>query len=133
MLHAKYAAVLAALAVAAPASAQSFVGEWIATAKTVQGEIAERLIVTKTDAGYAIAVEQVTELPPELPRAGPGVDIVLDGDKFSYKRVVTFPGGSLDVFYDGVVSGNSFAAQVEIDGVPGLTPYNGVRVKPAAE
>lgn len=132
MFSAKYAAASAALILAAPVSAQSFLGEWVATAKTAQGDISERLIVTKTDEGYAIAVEEVTALPPELPRAGPGVDIVLDGDKFSYKRVVTFPGGSLEVFYDGVVSGNGFTGQVEIDTVPGITPYNGVRVtKPA--
>jgi hypothetical protein len=129
MQQVKYAAVLAALVLAAPAFAQSFVGEWVATAKTAQGDFSEKLIVTKTAEGYAIAVEPISELPAGTPAAGPGVDVALEGDKFSYKRVVTFPGGSLEVFYDGVVAGNSFTGQVEIDGLPTPMPYQGVRAK----
>ncbi len=133
MHHAKYAAALAVSIMAAPAAAQSLVGEWVATAKTSQGDFAEKLSVSRTGETYAIAVEQISELPPGVPAAGPGIEVVLDGDKFSYKRVVSFPGGSVDVFYDGVVSGDSFAGLVEIDGIPGTTPYSGVRVKPAAQ
>jgi hypothetical protein len=56
------------------------------------------------------------------PQAGPGTDIVIDGDKFSYKRSM----GDLVITYSGVVSGNTFTGQVQIGDFK--VPYNGVRV-----
>jgi hypothetical protein len=43
----------------------------------------------------------VVPVPDGTPKAGPGTDIVLDGDKFSYKRTVKAPDGSLVITYLG--------------------------------
>jgi hypothetical protein len=60
---------------------------------TLGGNVSETLTVTKTAAGYAIKAELVVPPPEGTPQAGPGADIVLDGDKFSYKRTMTTPEG----------------------------------------
>ena len=112
-------------ALAAPAFGQSFVGEWTATATTPGGDIAETITVTKTDGGYAVIAKLV--VPTGNPEAGPGEEIVLDGDNFSYKRKLSFPGGELVLTYTGVVSGNSFTGTAEMGGFK--VPYNGVRSK----
>jgi hypothetical protein len=54
--------------------------------------------------------------------AGPGVDIVLSGDNFPYKRKI----GELVITYTGVVAGNTFTGTVDIGGYK--LPYTGVRV-----
>jgi hypothetical protein len=53
---------------------------------------------------------------------------VLDGDKFSYKRTVKTPDGSLVITYPGTVSGDRFTGTVNLGGFA-ETPYNGVRIK----
>jgi hypothetical protein len=106
---------------AAPAFGQSFVGEWTATATTGGGEIAETITVVKTADGYAITAKLV--VPTGGPEAGPGEEIVLDGDNFSYKRRI----GDLVFIYTGVVSGDTFTGTAEIAGFK--VPYNGVRNK----
>ena len=118
---------LAAPAFAAPAAAQSLVGEWTATAQAPTGDVSETLKVVKTDAGLAITGKLVG-VPDGTPEAGPATDIVLDGDKFSYKRTVTTPDGSLVITYTGVVSGDTFTGTVDLGGL-GQAPYKGVRVK----
>ena len=110
-------------ALAAPAFGQSFVGEWTATATTAGGDIAETITVVKTDDGYAITAKLV--VPTGAPEAGPGEEIVLDGDNFSYKRKLSFPGGEVVLTYTGVVSGDTFTATAELGGFK--VPYNGVR------
>lgn len=118
--------ILAAAALAAPASAQSFLGTWTATATTPQGAFSEELTATKTDDGYAITVLPIDQLPEGTPEAGPGVDIELEGDKFSYKRKVPLPDGTeLAVVYTGTVTGDTFTGQVDLAGY--VMPYNGVR------
>ncbi len=112
-------------AFATPALAQSFVGEWTATAHTQGGDSAETLSVTKTSGGYAVSGKPLVE-PPDGIRAGPGADVVLDGNNFSYKRVVTIPNGSIEVTYKGVVSGDTFSGTAELGGTG--VPYTGVRV-----
>ena len=79
---------------AVPAQAPSFLGEWTATAATPAGEVSETLAVVKTDSGYAITAKPAVPAPEGSPEAGPGTDIVLDGDKFSYKRSITTPEGT---------------------------------------
>jgi hypothetical protein len=106
---------------AAPAFGQSFVGEWTATATTAGGEIAETITVLKTADGYAITAKLV--VPTGAPEAGPGEEIVLDGDNFSYKRKV----GDLVFTYTGVVAGDTFTGTAEIAGFK--VPYNGVRIR----
>ena len=118
----------AALSFAAPASAQSFVGEWKATAKTRGGEVSEMLTVTESDDGYSITARPVIEPPAGTPQAGPGTEIVLDGDKFSFRRVIELPNDSLNINYSGVVDGDTFSGTVEIEGIPDTVPYTGVRV-----
>lgn len=117
-------AVLAAT-FAAPAFGQSFVGEWTATAKTPGGDIAESITVVRTDDGYSVIAKLV--VPTGNPEAGPGEDIVLDGDNFSYKRRLSFPGGEVVLTYVGTVSGDTFTGTADIGGFK--VPYDGVRVK----
>jgi hypothetical protein len=63
----------------------------------------------KIDNGFAITAKRVGAWP-EGPEAGPGTDIVLDGDRYSYKRSVTTPDGTLEISYSGIVSGDTFTA-----------------------
>ena len=82
-------------AYAVPAFGQSFVGQWTATAVTQGGNVSETLTVVKTADGYEIKAELVVPGPEGTPQAGPGREIDLDGNKFSYKRTLTTPDGSL--------------------------------------
>ena len=111
-----------------PAFGQSFVGEWTATAHTLGGEVSEKLTVVKTAKGYEIKPELVVPPPEGTPTAGPGTDIVLDGNKFSYKRTLTTPDGSLVITYTGTVSGDTFTGTVNLGGFA-EAPYTGVRIK----
>ena len=112
---------------AVPAQAPSFLGEWTATASTPGGDVSETVTALKTDKGYAITVKPVVPPPEGSPEAGPGTDIVLDGDKFSYKRLLITPGGTLVITYAGVVSANTFTGTAELGGFE--VPYSGVRIK----
>ncbi|MEJ1966695.1 MAG: hypothetical protein WDO56_36200 [Gammaproteobacteria bacterium] len=114
------------MALAAPAFSQSFIGEWTATADAPGGKVSETLNVVKTADGYAITAKLVG-VPEGTPEAGPGTDIVLDGDRFSYKRTFSMPGGSLVITYAGVVSGDAFTGTVEMG--PAKVVYSGVRIK----
>jgi hypothetical protein len=119
--------VLALLApvLATEARAQSFLGQWTATAGTPGGGVSETVTAVKTNKGYAITAKLVA--PEEgAPEAGPVTVIVLDGDRFSYKRSIPTPGGPL-VIYAGVVSGDTFTGTVDLGGF--AVPYTGVRVK----
>ena len=117
---------LVAPALATPAQAQSFLGEWTATAETPAGGVSETLTVVKTDKGFTITAKLVA--PEEgTPEAGPGTDIVLEGDRFSYKRSIPTPGGPLVITYAGVVSGDTFTGTVDMGGFQ--APYTGVRIK----
>ena len=116
------------VALATPVFGQSFLGRWTATAKTPGGDVSETLTVVKTDDGYTITAKLVEVVLPEgVPEAGPGTDIVLDGDKFSYKRTVTMPEGTLEITYTGVVSRDTFTGTVDLGGFA-QAPYNGVRI-----
>ena len=118
--------VLVAVLFAAPAFGQSFVGEWTATAKTPGGEVKEAISVVKTADGYAVTAKLIG-VPEGTPTAGPGTDIVLDGDRFSYKRILSTPDGDLVFTYSGVVSGDTFKGMADVGGFQ--VPYNGVRTK----
>jgi hypothetical protein len=120
------AAVLAA-AFAVPASAQSFVGTWTATATAPDGPISEELTVTKTADGYSVTAKLLTEQPPGMPQAGPATDIKIEGDSFSYKRTIELPDQRLEINYSGTVSGDTFTGQGDVGGFS--VPYNGVRKK----
>jgi hypothetical protein len=114
---------------AAPESSPSFIGEWTATAHAPGGDGSEIVKVVKTRDGYAITAKLIGTAAEEgLPEAGPGEDIVLEGDRFSYKRTLTTPGGTLVITYTGVVSGDTFTGTVDM-GVLGSVPYTGVRIK----
>ena len=119
--------LLVAAALSTPAFAQSFVGDWKATAHVAGGaDASESVHVTKTGDAYAVTAKLI-DAAPGAPEAGPGTDIVIDGDKFSYHRTVTTPNGGLDIKYSGVVTGDTFDGQVELLG--GKIPYTGVRIK----
>lgn len=126
MRAAALSVVLAATAFAAPASAQSFVGEWRATATVPDGEISETLTVAKTAEGYSVTAKDVQPPPGEGMEAGPGLEVKLEGDSFSYKRIVNSPNGPLEIVYNGTVSGDSFTGTGEIMGFS--VPYTGVRL-----
>ncbi len=118
--------VLAA-ALSTPALAQSFVGDWKATAHVAGGaEASETVHAVKTGDGYAVSAKLIDPAPGTL-EAGPGADIVMDGDKFSYHRTVTTPNGGLEIKYSGVVTGDTFAGEVDLLG--NKIPYTGVRIK----
>jgi hypothetical protein len=119
--------VLLAPVFAVEARAQSFLGEWTATASTQAGDVSETLSVVKTATGYAITAKLIG-VPEGTPTAGAATDIVLDGDRFSYKRAVTTPDGTLVITYTGVVSGDTFTGTAEMGGFA-EAPYTGVRVK----
>jgi hypothetical protein len=85
--------------------------------------VSETLSVVRTDTGYAITAKLTVPGPEGSPEAGPGTDIVLDGDTFSYKRSL----GALVITYAGVVSGNTFTGTAEVGEF--RVPYTGVRVK----
>lgn len=120
----RIAAVLAFVllaGLAAPAFGQSLVGTWTATAESPGGKVSETITCVKTNDGFAITAKLVG-VPEGTPEAGPGTDIVLNGDSFSYKRSV----GDLVFSYSGVVSGNTFTGTAQIGEFK--VPYNGVRV-----
>jgi hypothetical protein len=125
MRYAGLALVLAAATLATPASAQSFLGRWTATAVAPGGAVSEELTATRTEQGYAVTVQPIGELPPDLPRAGPPVEIVLEGDSFSFKRVVDIPDMEIVAVYKGTVSDDTFTGTVEVAGF--VVPYTGLR------
>ena len=116
--------ILLAAALATPAFGQAFLGEWTATAHTQGGDSAEALSVTKSGDGYAVSGKPVVE-PPEGYKAGPGKDVVLDGNAFSYKRVLTIPNSTIEITYKGVVTGDTFTGTAALAGTE--VPYTGVR------
>ena len=125
-INAAWILVVVAIGVGAPAFGQSFLGDWTATATTPAGETSETLSVTKTAGGYAVTAKLVG-VPEGTPTAGPGTDIVLDGDRFSYKRVLSIPDGELVFTYSGTVSGDKFTGTARVGEFE--VPYNGVRTK----
>ena len=124
-------AFVSLMALAAPAFSQSFVGEWTATAETANGKVSETVKVVKTADRFVITAKLDVPPPQGTPEAGPGTDIVLDGDHFSYKRTVMTPGGSLVITYTGTVSGDTFTGIADLGF--GQVPYNGVRIKHSGE
>jgi hypothetical protein len=119
---------LVGTALAAEATSPSFVGEWTATAEAPTGNVSENVTVVKAGEGYAINAKLVVPDPNGSPEAGPGTEVVLNGDSFSYKRTLVLPQGSIVITYTGVVSGDTFTGTVDIGGFAKV-PYNGVRIK----
>jgi hypothetical protein len=115
-----------AAAFAAPPTDLAFVGKWTATASSPGGDSIETLTVVKAGNGFALTAKAAVP-PPEGVVVSPGVDIVLEGSKFSYKRTVTTPGGIIVISYTGVVSGDTFTGTAELGGTK--IPYTGVRIK----
>lgn len=115
--------LIAVAGLASPAFGQSFVGEWTATATTPGGDVSETVKVVRIVGGYEITAKAVVPPTPDTPEAGPGTDIVIDGDRFSYKRSL---GDALVFTYVGVVSGDTFTGTVKLGEFE--LPYNGVRV-----
>ncbi len=107
---------------AAPAFGQSFVGTWTATADSPAGKVSETVTVREDQRRLMRSRRSSSACPEGTPEAGPGTDIVLNGDSFSYKRSV----GDLVFTYSGVVSGNTFTGTAQVGEYK--VPYNGVRV-----
>jgi hypothetical protein len=125
MRSARLALLLFAATLATPASAQTFLGKWIATATTPGGAVSEEVTASRTEQGYLIDVRPIGELPPGLPTAQQPIEIVLDGDSFAYTRVVDIPDMEIVVTYKGTVSGETFTGTAEVGGIQ--VPYTGVR------
>ena len=125
MRSARLALLVAALTIATPASAQSFLGTWTATAVAPGGAVSEEVTATRTEQGYRITVRPIGERPEGLPEAGPGIEIVLEGDGFAYKRRVDIPDMEIVVTYVGTVEGDKFTGTAEVGGFS--VPYVGVR------
>ncbi len=113
------------MALGAPAFGQSLVGKWTATAASPGGNSSETLTVVKAANGFAITGMPTTP-PPEGVTVSAGLDIVMDGNHFSYKRTVTTPGGIFVITYSGVVSGDTFTGTADIGGTK--VTYTGVRI-----
>jgi hypothetical protein len=129
MRIASLSVLIAAALIAAPASAQSFLGQWSITAKPPQGPEAHEMVwATKTGDTYALTAKLVGDVVPGTPEAGQGYDIVLDGDKFTYKRNVAFGGDTVVITYSGKVSGESFTGTINLGGFE--IPFEGVRAIP---
>ena len=107
-------------AFATPAFAQSFLGDWTATAKAPSGDTSEVIKVTKTADGYALTGQA------PVATVSAGKDVMLDGNNFSFKRSLTIQGNALEIDYKGVVSGDTFAGRATVAGMD--IPYSGVRV-----
>jgi hypothetical protein len=111
---------------AATPADQPFLGKWTATASSPGGNTSEILTVVKVANGVTITGKSDMP-PPEGVTVSAGIDIVLDGSHFSYKRTITAPGGILVISYSGVVSGDTFTGTADIGG--SKVPYTGVRIK----
>src|SRR6185503_17642003 len=98
-------------------------GEWTATADSPAGKVSETVTVVQTKDGYTITA-QLVGAPEGAPQAGPGTDIVVNGNSFSYKRTVGTGSDKLVITYTGVVSGDTFTGTAEL-GTFGKVPYNG--------
>ncbi|MEJ0098322.1 MAG: hypothetical protein WDO12_00660 [Pseudomonadota bacterium] len=103
-----------------------FVGKWTATAAAATGNASEIVTVVRAADGYAITAKLVAPVPGQ-PEAGPGKDIVLEGDHFSYKRTLSVGGNELVILYTGVVTGDRFTGTIELASVK--IPFTGVRIK----
>lgn len=114
---------LSALAVTAPATGQSFLGEWVATARVGDNDVSEKVSVSRAGDGYSVTAKLLTQT--EAPQAGPGLNVKLDGDRFSYVRALNLGGNSVEITYSGVVDGDIFTGEAEVGG--NKIPYNGVR------
>jgi hypothetical protein len=110
-------------------STPTFIGEWVATAHPpgVDTGTSERVSVVKTNDGYTVTAKLMGDAVG-MPEAGPGEEIVLEGDHFAYKRTLAMGGNKLVIAYAGVVSGDTFSGTVTIGGM-GTMPYTGVRMK----
>jgi hypothetical protein len=115
----------AAAAFAVPASAQSFLGTWTATATTPGGEVTEELTVVEDGEGHAVT-GKLLGASAGGPEGSPGYEVELEGDSFSYKRAVTIPGSELEIAYSGTVEGDTFTGTATFEGFDAV-PYNGVR------
>ena len=116
--------VLLVAAAVTPAFGQSFVGDWTATAHAQGTEVSETLSVAKTANGYSVTAKPVAVAPGGAV-AGPGAEVVLEGNNFSYKRSLDVGGGAMEITYKGVVSGDTFSGTAEVGGTG--VPYTGVR------
>ena len=119
-------ALIAGLVAPVFAADSPFVGKWNATAAAPTGNASEIVTVVKTAAGYAITAKLV-EPTPGQPEAGPGQDIVLEGDRFSYKRTVAIGTSELVITYSGVVAGDKFTGTIELASMK--IPFTGVRIR----
>src|SRR6186713_3551475 len=125
-------AVLAAGAslIAAPALAADspVVGTWNTEAVTDFGTFKATMTVAEAGGGYTIDIKDVPlEGAPPAPPSPPGAitDVVVDGAKFSFKRKLTTPQGDMQLAYAGVVSGDTFTA--EVNSQFGKIPVTGTR------
>ena len=109
-----------ATALAPAALAQAFLGDWTATAKAPGGATSEEIKVTKTADGYALTGQA------PVATVSAGKDVVLDGNNFSFKRTIAIQGNALEIDYNGVVSGDTFAGTATVAGMD--IPYSGVRI-----
>jgi len=103
-----------------------FVGKWTATAAAPTGPASEIVTVAKVAEGYSLTAKLVAPTPGQ-PEAGPGKEIVLEGNRFSYKRAVAIGTNEIVITYTGVVSGDTFAGTIEMANVK--IPFTGVRIK----
>ena len=107
----------------APEADAGLVGTWTVTAEGRRGPAESKLVIERTDDGYAGTTQREGRDARELR------NIRTDGDSFSFETTVRVMGMGIDLTYSGTVSGNSISGV--IDTPRGERPFTAVR-RPAA-
>jgi hypothetical protein len=120
-------AAVGGLALAAPALAQ-VEGEWAAAAETPQGAFEFGLTVAAADGGHTVAIADAP--PPGAPAGAPAMestisDVVVDGDKLTFKRSITTPQGPMELNYELTASGDTLSGTANSSF--GAIPITGTR------
>ena len=119
----RFAALVAgASLMAAPALAQDspVLGKWNTAVVTDFGTFNAVMTVGQEGGAYTVAIQDIA------PEGGAGAggggampstisDVVVDGQKFSFKRKLTTPQGEMNLTYTGTVEGNALTADVGSD------------------
>ena len=128
----RFAALVAgASLMAVPGFAQSspLLGTWDTQAVTDFGTFKSTMTIASAGDSYSIDIKDVPiEGAPAAPPSPPGaiIDVMVDGQNFSFKRKLTTPQGEMTMTYTGKVEGDSLTAQVDTGGF-GVIPVTGTR------
>jgi hypothetical protein len=116
----RFAALAAAVSFAAPAlAASAVVGSWDTTINVQDTKINATLTVAEAAGGYTVDMKE-GPMPgaPGGPEGGAAAmpskisDVVVDGDKLTFKRHLTTPQGEMDLAYAVTAAGNNLTGTI---------------------